>query len=44
MIELKNDGDKNTLRENGRKFNEAREITCELGIIKSSNIAGSALF
>ena len=44
MIELKHDSDENTLRSNGRKFNESREVSCQLGVIKNSGIAGSAVF
>ena len=44
MIELKHDSDENTLRSNGRKFNESRSVTCQLGVIKNSGIAGSAVF
>lgn len=44
MIELKHDQDLETLRSNGRKFNESRAVSCQLGIMKNNNIAGSALF
>ena len=44
QIDLKHDGDSNTLRENGRKFNENREIICELGIMNNPSVSGSALF
>ena len=33
-----------TLRENGRKNNENREIVCQIGIVKNSSVSGSALF
>ena len=41
---MKHDADSSTLRSNGRKFDENREIICELGIMKNSSISGSALF
>jgi ribonuclease PH len=44
MIDLKHDGDECTLRLNGRKFDENREINCQLGVMKNSSISGSALF
>jgi len=44
MIDLKHEADVHTLRSNGRKFNESREVTCKLGIMKNPNISGSALF
>jgi ribonuclease PH len=44
MIELKHEQDNQTLRSNGRKFNEGRAIHCQLGIMKNPNISGSALF
>ena len=44
MIELKHSEDDITLRENGRKYDENREIICQLGIIKQKAISGSAIF
>lgn len=44
MIDLKKEGDEQTLRSNGRKYNENREIHCQLGIMKNSTISGSAIF
>ena len=44
QIELKHEADLATLRSNGRKFNESREIVCQLGVMKSLNISGSAVF
>ena len=44
QIDLRHAGDDVTLRSNGRKFDENREITCQLGIMKNQNISGSSLF
>ena len=42
MIDLKHENDLATLRANGRKLNESRQVSFELGTMKNTN--GSAIF
>ena len=42
MIELRHENDKATLRTDGRKLNETRQVDFELGTIQ--NTSGSAIF
>ena len=42
MLDLRHDNDLATLRQNGRKLNETRQIEVEMGTMK--NTAGSAIF
>lgn len=42
MIDLKHENDLATLRANGRKLNECRKVSFELGTMKNTN--GSAIF
>ncbi|CDW85893.1 UNKNOWN [Stylonychia lemnae] len=42
MLELRHDNDQSTLRMNGRKLLELRDIKCQLDVMK--NTSGSALF
>ncbi len=44
MLDLRHENDLATLRSNGRRVNEQRKITCELGVLNSSDAAGSAIF
>ncbi len=42
MIDLKHENDLATLRTNGRKLNESRQVSFELGTMKNTN--GSAIY
>jgi exosome complex component RRP41 len=42
MIDLRHENDTATLRTNGRKLNESRSVSFELGTMK--NTSGSAIF
>lgn len=42
MIDLKHENDLATLRTNGRRLNESRQVSFELGTMKNTN--GSAIY
>jgi len=44
MIDLRGENDNATLRSNGRRVNEQRQVTCELSVMNSCNAQGSAIF
>ena len=44
MLDLRHENDTATLRSNGRRVNEQRKVTCELGVMNSSHATGSAIF
>jgi len=44
MLDLRHENDMATLRSNGRRVNEVRKITCELGVMNGTQVAGSAIF
>ena len=44
MLDLRHGEDTATLRSNGRKVNEQREIKCEIGVMNGNKVAGSAVF
>lgn len=44
MLDLRHENDMATLRSNGRRVNEQRQVTCELGVINGVHAAGSAIF
>ena len=44
MLDLRHENDMATLRQNGRKVNETRQVKCELGSAAVAGTAGSAVF
>lgn len=44
MLDLRHGDDTATLRSNGRKVNEQREIKCQMGVMNGNQVSGSAIF
>ena len=44
MLDLRSENDEATLRQDGRRVNEQRQVICELGVMNSNHASGSAIF